>query len=120
MAKSSHNVAAMASASIPMSSRNRAKKNDKAPDSKLSSTGYDGGSAHAPASKMVEFEAILNFDLYDKSAVFVEGQDGSQPSCKAHFLTNDFDQHSLICSSPLEIPDRLGTARAYIDQNNIQ
>jgi len=40
---------------------------------------------------------VLNFDLFDKDSVFTECQD-------THFICNDFEQHSLISSHPLQLP----------------
>ena len=100
-----NNLVNTSQTSIPVSSRNKSKKSNQGLDVKAPSGGFGGNNAPDPAGKKVEFETILNFDLYDKNAVFVEGQDSSQPSTLTHYLTNDFEQHSLICSSPLEIPD---------------
>lgn len=49
------------------------------------------------ASVQTTGKQLLNFDIFDRESVFTECMD-------THFITNDFDQHSLISSSPLVIP----------------
>jgi len=52
----------------------------------------------------------LNFDLFDRENVFTECHD-------THFISNDFDQHSLISSHPLELPvgSKDGNRQSYFE-----
>ena len=48
-------------------------------------------------SKIIAGRQLLNLDIFDRDSVFTEVND-------THFITNDFEQHSLISSSPLILP----------------
>lgn len=41
-------------------------------------------------------QTLINLDIFDKDTIFTECND-------THFISNDFEQHSIISSSPLEL-----------------